>query len=180
MSFYYPAGGGGDLTLLSDTVLGADAASIDITGISAAYKHLQIVASLRSAEASVSVDQGNLTFNNDAGANYYQQSVFALGVAEDGAEGLAQAAFLSSWPAATATAEFFGPYTATILNYASTTMRKSINWQLGLLRGKTTGLLYVYSVSGHWDSAAAIDRLTFFATGSNVLAGSRVTIYGLA
>ena len=160
--------------------IGADAASIDtdptvLTG----YKHLKVVANLRSTRAAQPSDQGNMRFNNDSGNNFYGQTVFASGVTEDGSEFIAQPAIVLNWPGATATAGYFSMFEGTIINYSSTTMRKMISWQQTRNTALSTGTMATYAAGAYWDSVAAITRISVFASNGNVLAGSRLTVYGM-
>jgi hypothetical protein len=174
------AEGSSGLVLLSDTTLGSDAASIDITGIPGSYKHLRIIALVRSTRAGQPGDNWRLRFNNDSGANYYTQSVFASGVAEDGAEEIAASGTLGNCPGATATSGFFAPVDATIVDYASTTKAKVVTGTHLSPTGVTTGLLRMQAAGWVWNSTAAINRITVLAANGNLLAGTRLTIYGVA
>src|SRR5438093_5515748 len=69
-----PAG----MVLIADSTLGAAAASFDITSIPGSYKHLQIVASLRSTRVN-NFDPVRIRFNNDSGTNYANAIQYAVG-----------------------------------------------------------------------------------------------------
>jgi len=172
-----PAPGG--MVLVADSTLGAAAASFDITAIPGKYKHLQIVASLRSTKTAT-FDAVRIRFNNDSGTNYQNAIQYAVDgynemVEEEAATGGYTEAMAASSPSGS-----FAACTVLIPDYASTvTTYKSFTSTSGGLKGATAP--HIVDAGGSWNSGgAAITRITLVpGTGPNFLAGSRVTVYGL-
>lgn len=168
------------MTVLADSVLLADAASIDFQSVSGAYASLRIVGVLRSAKAAANVDSCLLTFNADTGANYQSELSDIRSTTPTAIQSLAAAGAYFEIPAATATATWFAAVTVDIPNYADTAKRKQFNHVTGRLSAVGTGTVIEQLATSLWNSTAAISRLTFTCSGGNMLAGSRLTLYGLA
>jgi hypothetical protein len=171
------SGGSGDVARLSDSTLGADTASFDITGISAAYKHLLIIAQLRGTHADIQTEL-RLRFNNDSGSNYdghyhFTTSGAATGVTNNPATTSAQLGLIT---ADTATADRAGSAHILIPNYASATFQKNIEFHTAYAR---SGDYATTDGSGAWRNTAAVDRITILPGTANWKAGSRLTLYGM-
>jgi hypothetical protein len=158
------------IVLLADTTLGS-AGQFDFTSISASYKHLKIIASLRGD------DNGNFSaairFNNDSGANYnYDQD----GTSTAGATSMQPFGIIGK---DIGTLQFTA-VEAIIPDYAGSN-QKTLAGYGGHTPGASTTDYRVYRGVGSWASTAAITRITVFTnTGTtNFVAGSRITIYGL-
>lgn len=176
--------GGAVLPRLFDITLGADAVSID-TGatIPADYRAIQLVMLLRSSRAANTIDQINLQFNGDAGANYQSTFLYStgsgsplvVGAQETGANGC----YLEC-TAASALSGSFSEIVCTIAGYDSTTYIKTVASALSELKSFTSNNLTIMYLSGAWNSTAAINRIALNSRNSaNILAGSRLTVYGL-
>lgn len=166
------------LTLIYDSTLGADG-SFDVTGIPATYKHLQVVLSLRSTKAASAGEAFRMRFNNDSGANYYNQyldgfATSALAGQEQGASGA-----YAECVAATGTAGFFTALTGTVVDYANTSRKKSFLYETSDLRTLVAAGIQRFSTVSHWNDTSAINRFQVVCEAGNVLAGSRLTIYGM-
>lgn len=166
------------MVVLHDEILVADAASINATGISAAYNHLWIVIQARSTKSAQS-DGLNMRFNGDTGANYEFQDIYAAG------NGSAAKALSTSQttaislviPAASATTGMAGMYSMEVANYAGTSFWKNtVATSSG--PGGSDGH-FTEITSSLWMSTAAISSLSIFANGGNLKAGSRGTVYGV-
>lgn len=167
------------VVLISDSVLGADAASFDITGIVQTYIGLRFLLDARGTKAATS-DSCLLRLNNDSGANYDYQVIAANATTVFGLEGLAQTSiFLGDIPAASATAGRSATIEAVIDNYTGTVFDKNVRAQVGLARATTTTNVFSESNYGLWRSTAAVTRITVFPASNNFLAGSRLTLWGL-
>jgi hypothetical protein len=162
-----------------NTVLGAPAASVDITGIPASYAHLTLEFQARGDTVALSTNV-LLRFNNDTAANYdhewFQGS--GSGGTVTTAENLAQTSiFLGSVPAASAAADIFSGGHVEIPSYAGAIGQKSLTAQNGAKVGTSTGNLTNYLVSGYWRSTVAVSRITVFPSAGSFIAGSRFTLY---
>jgi hypothetical protein len=165
---------------LADTTLGGAAANIDLTSISGSYAHLLIVAYLRTDLAGLTGSLG-LQFNGDTTASYDYQQLLGSGSGATSFEQFAQtSARAGSMPAASAIANSFGVSMVFIPHYAGSANNK-VALSLGASKvGVTTGSMFVGGWGGFWRSSAAISRITLLSqAGGNLVAGSRVTLYGL-
>lgn len=170
------------MSLLFDSTLSVAAGTIDTgaNGIAGTSSALIVVAYLRSNRAATT-DGCTLRFNNDATAVYYTQSSEAFGVTANGIETLAASSInLENVPGASSTANVFSPITFMVPAYAQTTGGKAVNGMAGYRTGTGSGNLLAKGLLGFWDSTAAISRLAFIATTGQFIAGSRLTVYGLA
>jgi hypothetical protein len=172
-------GGGGDLVIFDEVVLGSDQADITITGIPNTYRDLVISVQARSAvngefgTLHMRVGDGSI----DTGSNYgTAREIFGSGGATFGGRGS------SSWNVATiagdtATAGAFSGVEAVILGYVDTAMHKYF-----LANGYMDGASdhYVSNAGGSWrNTSAEIDQVRIFdGGGANLKAGSRMTIWG--
>lgn len=165
---------------LADTVLGASAATIDLTSIPATFAHLLLVAYLRSDRATAA-DAVTVYLNGDVSAVYDYQSIAATGAAPSAGEAFAaSAANVAGITGGTAPANKFSSCRVLFPHYAGTTGHKAFRSRFARVSGTTTGLLEVGGVAGFWRSTSAINRITVRPLiGSNLVAGSRVTLYGL-
>lgn len=173
--------GAGGLILLYNQTLGANAASIDTGagGIAAGHGALIIYIIARDVTAAQTVVSLVMRVNNDSGANYdylwWRNSGGTLGsVSGFGAT----SAGIGQMPGAAATAGYFSPFDMIIPAYDQTTAFKTGNVRWGPAEAALADS-QVGGTTFAWRSTAAITRLAIFsAGGSNLLAGSRMTIYG--
>jgi hypothetical protein len=163
------ASGGGNFTLITDTLLAVDTANFDFTSIPGTYTHLFIVTLTRSDNGGGSFDFILMRFNNDSGTNYdYANSA--------GSSTGASSAQMGVTTGATATSGAPGTLNIMIPNYTGTTFWKQADGFGGDARGVTNSGLS----AGTWKNTAAITRITIFpSSGTHWVAGSRATLYGL-
>lgn len=175
------------MVVLYDSTLSADAASFDVQNIPQGYKHLCVVLQCRSSKAAVNEDNFALRVNNDTGNNYNVQYLQAFGTTANAQEALATADFykasplcsLATMPAATSPSGASSSIIIDIPNYASTALNKNVVAQASQQLYNTSQGQRIWNGAGTWLNTAAINRLTFLAAGGNLVAGSRLTIYGL-
>lgn len=173
------AGAAGGRTLLADTTTTGAVSDITLSGISSGYKALYLVAQLRGA-STVTQDTLRLQFNGDTGANYdynllqHNDGNSAI-VGVIGSTGsFIRAGTLTCDGAPTGSASV---YTLTIPNYAGVTWQKELQAQ-SFDRFGTASLTREY-VGGVWRSTAGITAIKLFAaSGGNLMANSRVTLWG--
>lgn len=170
----------GPMTKLFDSTLGADSASIDTGagGFSQLYDHLRIYILVRTTEAAV-FSSINMLFNNDSGANYDSQVIRVINATVTGvAIDAGNTALRMNAPGSSAVANTFGPITMDIPSYTQTVAHKVGNratsqMDTSLANEKT-------EVGGFkWRSTAAISRVSITAGSGNLVAGTRMTVYGL-
>lgn len=162
-----------------DTTLGADAATID-TGatIPSGYAHLEIMLYVRSALAA-NLDTAQVRFNNDSAANYSWQVLDAAATTVSAGESLGATSIrVGRVPANNAPANSFGSGTCEIAHYAQSINHKSLTGRTASRELATTQNMVCEVSAGVWFAApAAINRITVFAAGGNLKAGSRMTVY---
>lgn len=166
--------------LINETLLAADAANIDITGIPQTYKALKIILNARTTEVTT-WNYVRIRFNNDSGANYNSQQTFSSAASITSAEELAQTSGnMGMCTAANATdALFSGVCELTIPDYAGTNFYKICTKISSMWFKLTTGGLQVLNGGVAWHSTAPINRITTFPTSNNFKAGTRQEIWGL-
>lgn len=178
---YGPAGsgsGGGGLSKLFETTLGAPAASIGTgaNGIASGHGDLVVYVITRTADAGAA---GGLqvTVNGDTGANYDLQ--YIAGTATSASAGSALAA--ANWSPGThgngGTANYPGVLVITIPAYAATTFFKTGTVQGFQIDGTAANAQTGHYVIG-WRSTAAISQMTVTGSTANLQAGSRLVVYG--
>lgn len=177
-------GGGGNWTMLSDSLLGSDTASFDFTSISGSYKHLAIVINGRSTRAGQVLDFVTMRFNNDSGSNYdgFWMQFFNGFATTAGAEDVGATSFahaLLAPAASSATGSSMGGEIL-ISNYAATTFNKNFTSEHHASLTQASGNIRRCVSSGEWRSTAAITRVTIAPANGNWKAGSRATLYGLS
>ncbi len=184
-----PAAAAG-LVLICDSTLGSDTASFDTNtilggNIPATYKHLMIVASLRSDRASNTEDPALLQINADSTAgNYKSQRLLGSGttVSTDTSDGTRAGLFLGSATAASAPANSFASVTVNIPDYLSTANLKLCLSEMSAYFDTTAPKMDRAAQSGVWlGTPAAVTRLTLIPqAGTKWKTNSRFTLYGLA
>lgn len=164
--------------ILFDSTLGGNAASIDsgAGGFSGAYDVLEIYALVRTTEAAVQ-SSALLRFNNDSAGNYDHQRVGAQNITVFAAAAVAQTSILLLVPGASADTGAAAQIRGSILGYSQTTFHKTI--EITALYGEDTADSNLGSIfGGRWRNTAAITRIQLLAGSGNLLAGSRLLIYG--
>jgi hypothetical protein len=162
-----------------DSTLGASAANVDITGISATYAHLMVSLYGRGDTAATTTSVA-IRFNGDAAANYDYQYLLGSAAAPAAAESFANTSPVAALiPANTAGANLFGSAEIFIPNYAGSTNNKQYVSINAAKSATTTGTMFVIIYGGGWRSNAAINQVTLFPVAGNFVAGTRVTIHAL-
>ncbi len=174
--------------LVALTVLGADAANIDLTSIPTTYSSLLLRLWLRSDRAAT-LDNTYLRFNNDSTAShYYSYTVEASGatVAFTSIQRLAATGtgveINDGAMGNTGPSNEYSMLDIEIFNYASAVSNRVVRIN-GYVRGSTTGgtLHALFGGGTFLEAATAISRITILpVTGSNWKAGSAYMLYGLS
>jgi hypothetical protein len=182
---YVDAGGGGAgaaLTRIQQIITAASQATVDFTGISAAYSALIVHFQTRDTGAGTSSFVMRVRVNNDSTAANYTSAAYT-GVQNGAAANSTIAAstsgvFCMGNPADGNTAGIVGQGVLEIINYAGTTFHKRITSHGGYEDGTVN--LSTLSISSRWKSTAAINRLTFLTDGTAFKDGSVFTLYGVS
>jgi hypothetical protein len=164
--------------IIFDTTLGANAASIDTgaAGVTAGYSILEVLILVRSTTVG---DFGtvNITFNADAGNNYEQQLLRGSNATASASLSAAQASISVGIPGASAEANAAASLQFTIPAYTQTTFHKVGTVTCAI--PDDTAANWRSDIRGfRWKSTAAITRITATAAADNLLAGSRMVIFG--
>lgn len=175
----------GAMTVIAQTVLGSAQASVDFTSIPSTYESLRVIYTAKgSASGGMIWPTAYLRFNADTGSNYGWQSHHSQG----GSGGLNDHSIAAVTAisigyivdsSAGVTAGFAADGVIDVPSYCRTTFTKKA---LGLWTAKyslgETGQTGEWA--GVWNNTAAINRLTFFLSSGNFVAGSVFTLYGIA
>lgn len=173
------AAAGNALTLISTTLVSTATSSVTLSSIPSGYKHLQIRFTARSAYAGS--DNIRMQVNGDTGNNYANHALVAEGSGSPYSQANAPWNNMLFMQCATAssTANAYSAGIAEILDYSSTSKYKTQRLLGGQHAG--TNYNYIYLGSGFRMNTAAITSLTFYmGTGSNIVAGSRFSLYGVS
>lgn len=175
--------GGGQLISgakpISDTLLAAAAASIDIQNIPASFRHLLLVGYFRDTSGN-SVDTLLARLNNDSGANYDDQRMNASAGTVSAGELFGQtSADVGQATGGAATANQYAPMVLFIPHYANATQNKALLSLQGNKSSALTGGLTIAAKVAFWRSNAAINRLTLTPAAGSLALDSRATLYGL-
>ena len=170
---------GKSIGAISDTTLGGSAASVDITGIVGTYAHLFVVVYARGDTAAAFTPLV-VRFNGDSGTNYDYQVLQGQAAAVSSAEVFAASSGVAgAIPANTAGANLFSAHMGLMPNYAGTANNKAFYSVTSLKTATTTGTLTNVFEGVFWRSNAAVTRITLFPSAGNLVAGTRVTLYGM-
>lgn len=162
---------------ISTNTLGSNQTNITLSSIPSGYKHLQLRYITRNNRAST-LDGLYLRFNSDTGANYSDHQVRGDGTSASSAADVSSSLMLASLvPGSTATGNVYGAGVIDILEYANTSIYKTMR-SLGGYDTNGGGQMGLYS--GNWRSTSAITSITIGSTdGSGLLAGSSFALYGI-
>lgn len=172
----------GVLNVISDTNVAVATASIDITGIPASYRHLWLLADIRSDRAGSSFDFADVFLNNDGGGSSYDsESVEIVGPATTSIEELLAVSTPSFGhiPASTALAGTSASLEILIPNYTNTVFHKNLVYRLFAPTDSSSGSIQWWDGGFTWRNTAAVNRITMLCENGNLIAGCRVTLYGL-
>jgi hypothetical protein len=172
-------GGGGGATILFDSTLGADTASIDTGagGIAGTQNVLEAWVLARTDEAVI-LSTINITFNNDGGANYDFENFTATNAALAGGGGVAATAINFNCHGASGGASYASAFCICIPSYAQSTFFKT-GFIAGNIVDTAAANCQLYEKAIGYRSTVAISRMKVAPGGGTVLkAGSRLLILG--
>lgn len=163
--------------LISDQVLGADAASVVFSSIPQTFKHLEVRASVRSTLAATSADRLWIRVNGDTSANYSTSRLIGNGAAVVSDTQGGTGCEIGYTYGATATANLYSAHRIEFPNYTAA-YTKAFD---GTFAARLNGSYEIGTNGGYWNNTAAITSLTVLSQGGgNLKAGTRVTLYGWA
>lgn len=160
------------------TTLGGPLPIVSITGISQVWRHLKLVALLRSDQGTA-FDDLSIDLNSGSGTDYYWNAVRWVNAATSLASGVPDGAISGARIAAgTAPADHFSPVMVDIHDYQKTDVRTVLLRAYGHTTNTDVGMYY-NAVVGEWRGAAApISTINLFCVG-NITTGSMYALYGL-
>lgn len=171
---------GMDVVRLADVLLDADTATVDMTDIAQGFFALMLMGSVKSSRAG-SNDILQVRFNGDGSANYHGNNVVfsSAGLSSSAYTAQAQGSMASvigtvafSAGQFTPVWGYFGMYGAAYKPQWVSLHRRS--------EGAPAANQYLSMASGILNVTGAITSMSFFmATGPNIVAGSRLTLYGV-
>ncbi len=170
------------MSLISENLLLADAASVSFTNIPQNFRHLKIIIRARTTQA-VAASNLNLQFNSDTAANYdYQQNATTSTNTTGGGTAAAQtSAPVGNFPGTSSTRTTqVGMAEVTIPHYGDATFEKigsSVNWDINT--NPTSANNYVVSSGFLWRSTSPITRIDVVAPSGSIKAGSIISVYGI-
>jgi hypothetical protein len=140
------------------------------------YKHLQLRLTVRSTRDGAFADLLALRLNTDTGANYAWHGLRGSGltVSSTGATSTSSPQ-LGEVPATAATANVFNSAVVDLLDPYSTTKNTTVRSLNGFQRGNSfIGLHSILHMS-----TSAISSIQIFNSFGNIVAGSRLSLYGI-
>lgn len=172
------AGGGAGFELISTTLVGTATSSVTLSSIPSTFKHLQVRFTAQSAYSGN--DNIRMQVNGDTGNNYANHALY-------GEQTFMTSQANAPWnnmmymqcASASSTSGAYSSGIVEILDYGSSSKYKTQR----LFGGQHAGVNYnyVYVGSGFRMNTEAITSLTFYmGTSSNIAAGSRFSLYGIA
>jgi hypothetical protein len=174
---YAPSG----LVPIADILLASPQVNIDIQNIPQNYASLLLYTVLRDDSAGAGLTAASVRFNGDAGANYDVQYLEGQGSTAGAGESYANTSLGLPLEATNGNpAGLFCEGEFSIPSYAGVVANKSMLGVTTSKIGVSSGNERTRTAGGHWRSSAAINRITITpGLGSNFVAGSRVTLYGM-
>lgn len=156
--------------LISETVLGADAASVVLSSIPQVFRHLEVEFWGRNS----STQSLNLRLNGDTAANYDYQMLQGRGAAAAATETFGATLI------AIGTVGDAGIHSANVVirNYVASIWEKAVEAVCVSKVGVATSDMRFQQFAGFWRSAAPVTALTIFPVAGNLRAGSVVSLYG--
>ena len=155
---------------IATTTLGSAQSSITFSSIPATYTDLVLICSVKGDSALGLV---RVRFNGDTGNNYSYTRIYGTGSAVASDRSNNTSSMELSDPGGGFNYQFIVAK-GFINNYASTTTYKTM-----LGRGDEVANVTM-ATANLWRSTSAINSVTVFTTSNNFIAGSMVTLYGIA
>jgi hypothetical protein len=184
LGIFSAAGAGGvqgDYELIQTQIVSGSSTSsvlLDNLGtFSSTYKHLQVRATVRTDNAALWGTM-SVRLNGDSGSNYSVHRLWADGTVYSTSAPTTSSIINDFVAGNTSPTGSFAATVIDLLDTFSTTKNKTARLFTGRLVG--TGETAVALTSGHWRNTSSITSVTFAPiNGTNFIAGSRFSIYGL-
>lgn len=160
------------------TVLGAPAASVNISSIPAKYRDLLLIVKARTSAASA---QLNITFNSDTGTSYSINQALADNAAaqtNSGANNQAAINLGNSVVGSAGTALYFGNVALWINQYRSAGLARQGYWNASAF-SSAASLVRSHGVYGWENVADVISSIQLSMSSGNIDTGSLYALYGI-
>ena len=142
------------------------------------YKYLQLRMTGRTTRTGSDSDFFGVRFNGDSGNNYANHNIGNSGASSVSSffvTSQTDKIFVERIAATDATANVFGAVVLDIADPYSTTKNTTVRFLGGVL----TSSPFIRFASGMFINTAAISSISVFAGTNNLLAGSRISLYGI-
>jgi len=172
----------GDYESIATYTLTGTQASVEFSGISGSYKHLQLRVMMRSNGSFAGTLDMWMRFNSDTGSNYSRHVLQGNGTAASGGANTSQTRipFGNAIPGALSTANTFGVAVIDILDYTSTNKAKTVRGIYGANDNTTNTEYRVNLNSGLWYATpAAITTITLLPELNDFVQYSSFALYGV-
>ena len=170
---------GGVLLIEEDVLSGG--AIFDFSSIPAIFRHLRVVGFLRSDRANAT-DGLEMLINNDTGSNYDYMTSMTWHDAQhetDEAYGSAVGILAGLMVGDSAPADVYSHIDLIIPHYAGGD-EKTVSGKVNVKFQESAGGVRVTTFNVFWRDTTAINRISFSpATGTNFVAGSMMSVYGM-
>lgn len=168
------------LSLISESILTGTATTITFSAIPANFRHLLVMAQIRTDRAA-EIDAVRLRFNGDTGGNYDEQHYTANSTTLTAAANLAATSMLiGSTEAANSRALNSGPLIVDVFNYTSAAEKWVFSRSAAFGNVSAATDMFIQNFAGRWRGSAVITSLTLLPNiGPNFVSGCEFQLYGL-
>ena len=158
---------------ISTTTLATATGTVTFSSVPQTYTDLVLVTVF--ATATINEDLA-VRFNSDTGSNYSRTHLRGNGSTASSSTATSQNLLLLDVDSSGSTLNT-GLQTVThFMNYANTSIQKSVLSRSGTLGGSYTGTSLI---AGLWRDTTAISTIGLFCTSGNFVSGSTFTLYGI-
>lgn len=165
------------LRKIAETILAANAATIDFAAIPQTYSHLRLVANLRCNQATY-FQTGYLRINGNSGNNYHVQRMRVGGATVSGIENLnVDGIYITV--VGTSNPSLASPLIVEVPGYRDGAIYRAVLTQGTFFGSGGAGGFNIENAYGLFQNGAAVTQLTLALQAGNFIAGSRATLYGL-
>lgn len=170
------------LVQIAETILGADAATIDFTSIPGTYRHLRVELVGRTDDTAGFTDV-RVQLNGDTASNYDTEAVTITGTTTPAPfQNIGVGYMHCGWVAGDgAPANVPGSIALDCLDYARTNWHKILNFKGNVKTANSAGNLFFMHGTHWWRSTAAVTGLTLLLGNPawKYKAGTVATLYGV-
>lgn len=164
------------------TVGSAGTSTITFSSIPATYKHLQIRYTGFTARTGAGLDDFNMRFNSDTGANYSLHRLYGNGTSATSSNSTSATSMIGISYSGTTVANHPGSAVIDIHDYASTSKNKTVRSLSGIdVNGSVSGVpSYMFFNSGNWRNTSAITSISLYSdNGATITQYSQFALYGI-